>query len=135
MTPEDVVRLHPELHGPPEAPPESGWSLQARPNVLLELGMALVTHPDRTLIVVVGEQRPVSDIGGRNFVRMSGAPAFRAKVANRLRLAGCPVDTTAQDWLSAGDFAALAAYDRRPPGPRGEEHGSGPEAPWKHGEA
>ncbi|MFD7135561.1 CATRA conflict system CASPASE/TPR repeat-associated protein [Streptomyces sp. NPDC059894] len=116
MTPEDVVRLHPDLHEAQEAAHESRWSLQARPNVLLELGMALVTHPDRTVIVVVGDQRPVSDLGGRNFVQMSGAPGFRAKVASRLRLAGCPVDTDGQDWLTAGDFTALTAYDRRPPG-------------------
>lgn len=155
MTPEDVVRLHPELRGPNEAPPEHGWALQARPNVLLELGMALVTHPDRTLIMVAGEQRPVSDIGGRNFVRMADTPEFRAKVANRLRLAGCPVDTTGQDWLTAGDFGALTAYRRRPsdagplshvatqaqpgppslvePGPGG--HGSGAEARRKQQEA
>lgn len=151
MTPEDVVRLHPELRGPNEAPPEHGWALQARPNVLLELGMALVTHPDRTLIVVAGEQRPVSDIGGRNFVRMAGTPEFRAKVANRLRLAGCPVDTTGQDWLTAGDFGALTAHRRRPsdagppspvepgsqpavePGPDG--HGSAAEARRKQQEA
>ncbi|MFJ4621028.1 CATRA conflict system CASPASE/TPR repeat-associated protein [Streptomyces sp. NPDC088812] len=116
MTPEDVVRLHPDLHETQEAAHEARWSLQARPNVLLELGMALVTHPDRTVIVVAGDQRPVSDLGGRNFVQMSGAPGFRAKVASRLRLAGCPVDTDGQDWLTAGDFTALTAYDRRPPG-------------------
>ncbi|MFD4570924.1 CATRA conflict system CASPASE/TPR repeat-associated protein [Streptomyces sp. NPDC058417] len=141
LTPEDVVRLHPDLHEPHGREREAAWGLQARPNVLLELGMALVTHPDRTLLLLAGDQRPPSDLGGRNFVRLSGEPGFRTKVASRLRLAGCPVDTTGQDWLTAGDFGSLDAYDRRPPGTEdppatpGPPPGTAPEADGKRGEA
>ncbi|GII65287.1 hypothetical protein Skr01_53720 [Sphaerisporangium krabiense] len=114
MTPEDVVHLHPDLYEPQESSAEARRALQARPNVLLELGMALAVHPDRTLIMLIGDQRPVTDLGGRNYVRVTGTPDFRVKIANRLRLAGCPVDTTGTDWLTAGDFTALTAHDRTP---------------------
>jgi predicted nucleotide-binding protein len=114
MTPEDVVRLHPELHEPDETDVETQESLQARPNVLLELGMALESHPRATLVLVIGDQRPVTDLGGLNFVRISDTPGCRAKIAARLKLAGCPVDDTGQDWLTAGDFAGLAASRRTP---------------------
>jgi predicted nucleotide-binding protein len=114
MTPEDVVRLHPELHEPGEASAETGASLQARPNVLLELGMALITHPDRTLILVIGNHRPTSDLGGLNYIRISDTPECRSKIASRLRLAGCPVENEGKDWLHEGDFAGLAALHRSP---------------------
>ncbi len=117
MTPEDVVRLHPDLHGPREPAAETGESLQARPNVLLELGMALVTHPDRTLVLMVGDHRPVTDLGGLNFIRIDGTADCRKKVAGRLKLAGCRVADGGQDWLHAGDFAGLAALRRSPQPP------------------
>ena len=114
MTPEDVVRLHPELHGPREVAAETGNSMQARPNVLLELGMALITHPDRTLVLMVGDHRPVTDLGGLNFIRIDGTADCRRKIATRLRLAGCLVDDRGQDWLHAGDLAGLGALRRSP---------------------
>lgn len=117
MTPEDVVRLHPDLHGAREPAAETGESLQARPNVLLELGMALVTHPDRTLVLMVGDHRPVTDLGGLNFIRIDGTTDCRKKVAGRLKLAGCRVADGGQDWLHAGDFAGLAALRRSPQPP------------------
>ncbi len=44
--------------------------MQARPNVLLELGMALAVKPDQTLLVYLGEQRPVTDLGDVNYVQI-----------------------------------------------------------------
>jgi hypothetical protein len=114
LTPDDVVRLHPELHAPNEDPWETRFTMQARPNVLLELGMALAAYGDRTVMVIAGDHRPVADYGGRNFIRLDDSPACRQKIARRLRLAGCPVDDGGQDWLAAGRFADLTAYRRRP---------------------
>lgn len=114
MTPEDVVHLHPELHEPREAAAETADALQARPNVLLELGMALAAHPNGTLVLMVGDHRPVTDLGGINFIRISDTPHCRRKIAGRLQQAGCLVDDSGQDWLSAGNFAGLAALSRRP---------------------
>jgi predicted nucleotide-binding protein len=111
MTPEDVVRLHPELHEKNEAEAEA--ALQARPNVLLELGMALAAHPNGTLVLMFGDHRPVTDLGGINFIRVSDTPGCRRKIAGRLQQAGCLVDESGQDWLSAGNFASLGALRRR----------------------
>ncbi|MFB8077409.1 CATRA conflict system CASPASE/TPR repeat-associated protein [Streptomyces sp. NPDC056013] len=115
MTPDDVVNLHPGLGG--DGGDGTGTGLQARPNVLLELGMALAAYPDRTVIVKAGDQREVTDLGGRNFIRLDADPACRRKIADRLRSAGCRVDDTGQDWLAPGLFAALDAYSRTLPVP------------------
>jgi predicted nucleotide-binding protein len=112
MTPEDVVYLHPELHESGEQEAETSAALQARPNVLLELGMALAAKPAGTLVLLIGEHRPVSDLGGLNFIRIADTPHCRRKIAARLRQAGCLVDDSGSDWLTAGDFASLAAHDR-----------------------
>ncbi|GAA0407982.1 hypothetical protein Acor_80890 [Acrocarpospora corrugata] len=114
MTPDDTVRLHSDLWGPDEHPHETQSGLQARPNVLLEMGMALATYPDRTVILLAGDQRPVNDLGGRNYIRLTDTPTCRAKIANRLQLAGCKVDDSSTDWANSGQFADLAAYRRRP---------------------
>jgi len=114
MTPEDVVHLHPELHEAHEAEAETADALQARPNVLLELGMALAAHPNGTLVLMFGDHRPVTDLGGINFIRVSDTPDCRRKIAGRLQQAGCLIDDSGQDWLSAGNFAGLGALGRHP---------------------
>jgi predicted nucleotide-binding protein len=114
MTPEDIVQLHPELHEPRDADTEVGTTMQARPNVLVELGMALAAKPVGTLVLMLGEQRPVTDLGGIDFIRVTDTPQCRRKIAGRLRQAGCSVDDADGDWLTAGDFANLAALRRVP---------------------
>ncbi|WP_431894514.1 CATRA conflict system CASPASE/TPR repeat-associated protein [Micromonospora haikouensis] len=112
LTPEDQVSLHPDLRLPADTSAEAQPGLQARPNVLLELGMALATYPDRTLVIQVGETRPVADLGGLNFIRLTDSPDCQRKIASRLRQAGCAVDDTGSDWLAPGRFAGLEAYNR-----------------------
>lgn len=114
MTPEDIVRLHPDLHDQPEGPSEMKESMQARPNVLLELGMAYAMKPDQTIILFLGQQRPVTDLGGVNYVQIKRGSDWRSKVASRLELTGCPVDMSGQDWLHAGNFDELDGHDRGP---------------------
>src|SRR5712691_1170067 len=114
MTAEDIVRLHPDLHGRQESQAETADNMQARPNVLLELGMALAVKPDQTLILFIGQQRPVTDLGGLNYIQIQSGSDWRSKVANRLEKAGCPVDRSGQDWLRAGGFDDLAALNRAP---------------------
>jgi predicted nucleotide-binding protein len=82
----------------------AGW-LQARPNVLIEAGMALVSHPTRTIIVVLGSQELPSDISGRHYVRLShtAVPPLH-DLAERLRVAGCETDTTGTIWLDPTRF-------------------------------
>jgi predicted nucleotide-binding protein len=114
LTPEDVVHLHPDLREPGDGPDETSDTLQARPNVLLELGMALAAKPDATLILVVGDHRTVTDLGGMSYVTLSSDPECRSRIADRLRNAGCAVNSGGTDWLKAGDFGGLAARRRRP---------------------
>jgi hypothetical protein len=115
MTPDDIVRLHPDLHGTSEPSAETHDAMQARPNVLIELGMALAVHPKRTIMLVFGDHRPIADVGGRNYVRIADGTDFRARLGNRLILAGCPVSMPPGGrWRMAGDFSSLAAYRRGP---------------------
>jgi predicted nucleotide-binding protein len=79
------------------------WRLQARPNVLFEAGMALATHPSRTVLVVLGDQELPSDLAGRHYVRLGSVRAVR-DLAQRLERAGCPVDLSGDDWLDVGRF-------------------------------
>ncbi|MGA5038849.1 TIR domain-containing protein [Streptomyces capoamus] len=112
LTPDDVVRLHPDLHGRNEPPYETGPTGQPRPNVLIELGMVLMAYPERTVMVEVGELRPIADIAGRNVIRFDGTEAALRKIAERLRLAGCAVDDTRSDWLQTWPYRHLSAYGR-----------------------
>jgi predicted nucleotide-binding protein len=114
LTPEDVVHLHPDLHEPGENASETSDRLQARPNVLLELGMAMGAKPDATLILLAGEHRTVTDLGGMSYVRLSGDAECRTRIANRLRVAGCAVNPVGTDWLTAGNFGGMAAQSRTP---------------------
>lgn len=115
LSPDDVVWLHPELCDDGAADAEARPQLQARPNVLIELGMALAIYPERTIIVQVGNTRQAADIGGLNWVRLDGSADGLNKIASRLARAGCKVDRTGTDWLDLGRFADLAAYTRKPP--------------------
>lgn len=107
FTPDDRAQLDSAL-GQEEA------RLQARPNVLLEAGMALATHPDRTVLVRVGDVALPSNLSGRNFVRLDGTTEQLAALAGRLEAAQCPVDRTGSEWLDTRRFKALTALSRPP---------------------
>ena len=105
MTPDDDVRLRQQFRNDNE-PEEAELIGQARPNVLFEAGRAFGRHAQRTILVEMGELRPFSDVIGRHVVRFDGSAERRHDLAQRLRGAGCPVNTDGNDWLNAGDFAA-----------------------------
>jgi predicted nucleotide-binding protein len=113
LTPDDVVRLHPGLHSQNERAHEVESTLQPRPNVLIELGMALSAYRDRTILIEVGHLRPIADLAGLNSVRFNGGTESIFKIVGRLKLAGCKVDDSGTDWLNAERFSRLDAYDRR----------------------
>ncbi|MFI5590007.1 CATRA conflict system CASPASE/TPR repeat-associated protein [Amycolatopsis sp. NPDC051758] len=114
MTPDDTVMLHPDLADEQDPDSETGVGSQARPNVLVELGMALMAYPQRTIIIEMGSLRAVSDLGGLHVVRFDGSAPAIAKVKSRLRAAGCPVDDSDRSWTDPARFAHLAALKRRP---------------------
>ncbi|AVT28289.1 hypothetical protein C6361_00880 [Plantactinospora sp. BC1] len=113
LTPDDIVELHPTLRGATDSADEHG-SCQARPNVFLELGMALALHPDRTIILEVGTMRRPTDLAGLNYVHMDASGNWLNKMASRLEGAGCPVDRTGDDWRTLDRFNTLAAHERKP---------------------
>jgi predicted nucleotide-binding protein len=94
--------------------------LQARPNVLIEAGMALITHPTRTIIAVLGDQQLPSDLAGRHYVRLRHSDAEPLHdLAQRLADAGCDIDITGTQWLQPGHFP-----DRDSTAPPAVEHPS-----------
>ena len=113
-TPDDVVTLHPNLHGPDEPEHERRPAGQPRPNVLIELGMVLMAYAERTVIVEVGTLRPISDIAGRNVVRFDGSKLAARKITERLKVAGCRVDADGLWRLREEAFQDWDAYHRRP---------------------
>jgi predicted nucleotide-binding protein len=114
LTPDDEVRLHPQLTPDPDQRGEGAWVCQPRPNVLLEAGMALSLHPDRTVLVEVGVTRTPSDLEGVNVVRLDGTAPPLHDLANRLAGAGCSVQTEGTAWLRTQRFADLKARVRLP---------------------
>ena len=111
MTPDDSVRLHPDLVLPGERAFEEEVHCQPRPNVLFEAGMAFGYNPTRTILVEVGTLRPVSDLGGRHTVRLGTEETLKA-LARRLESAGCQVDRSGGDWLNVERFTRLQARSR-----------------------
>lgn len=110
LTPDDIAYLRPE-YASGDDDPERTPTPQARPNVLFEAGMAMGHHPDRTVLVELGTLRPFSDVAGRHAIRLDNSAPKRNDLAQRLRNAGCDVDTSGADWLNAGDFTPPSAPD------------------------
>ncbi len=104
LTPDDDAKLRAAFLAPRDPDHERELTGQARPNVLFEAGMAFGKDPNSTVLVQLGETRPFSDVGGRHVLRLSDTPVSRQEFATKLANAGCNVDTSGTDWLSAGDF-------------------------------
>jgi predicted nucleotide-binding protein len=114
LTPDEEVRLRPALQGQGDL---AAPSLQARPNVFYEAGLAFGRFPERTIVVEAGEMREASDLGGRHAIRVRPGVEWRHDLADRLQTAGCDVDKSGRDWLSVGSFegALDAALDAASP--------------------
>jgi predicted nucleotide-binding protein len=103
ITPDDLVKLRPDLLHEGDGEVERTIYGQARPNVIYEAGYADALGLNRTLIVEIGQSKPFSDIAGRNTLRYDGSPARRNALAQRLRLAGLEPDINGDEWLTVGD--------------------------------
>lgn len=104
LTPDDEARLRKKYRKPRAAGYERRLTGQARPNVLFEAGMAFGRNPQNTVLVQVGVVKEFSDVAGRHILRLANDPTSRQAFATRLANAGCNVDTSGSDWLTAGDF-------------------------------
>jgi predicted nucleotide-binding protein len=114
LTPDDVVQLHPDLVGVREDAHETRTACQPRPNVLMELGIALYAYRERTVVVKAGSIRPIADLGGINYVDFDGSETSRAKLVERLKLIGCPVEDRGAEWRRQSRFEGLDTFGRRP---------------------
>lgn len=112
LTPDDEARLQPIFVAKTDPPHEKQLTGQARPNVLFEAGMAIGKDPNSTVLVQIGEVRPFSDIGGRHVVHLSDQPTSRQELVTKLANAGCNVDTSGTDWLSAGQLSSQPPNNR-----------------------
>lgn len=104
MTPDDEVRLAPEFLKEGEEDTEGRTTRQARPNVIFEAGMAMAYAESRTVLVELGQLKPFSDVGGRHVIRMNDSSERRKELSLRLERAGCCVNSSGTEWLSAGRF-------------------------------
>lgn len=126
FTPDEIAYLRSEYASGP-GDDQTQPAAQARPNVLFEAGMAFGRHPERTILVEMGQVRAFSDVEGRHAVRLDNDLPGRKELAQRLQTAGCDVDLSGDDWLTAGDLSAPQApavnMGRRIPGnrPRGAQ--------------
>lgn len=105
LTGEDMARAGKRYLRPDDTNDEKVLTPQPRPNVLFEAGMALGKYPDRTVLISLGSYRKFSDIDGRHLVHLSNKAPSRQALVDRLKRAGCAVDTdNKSDWLERGDF-------------------------------
>ncbi len=115
FTPDDEARLKEQFRADSDPPHETELTGQARPNVLFEAGMAMARHQDRTVLVELGTLRPFSDTAGRHAIRMDNSTPRRQDLAQRLEIAGCPVNLNGRDWHTAGDFESTVANPLQAP--------------------
>jgi predicted nucleotide-binding protein len=117
LTPDDIVVLHEDLHHDDEHWFEVNKQMQPRPDVLIEIGLALAAYRERLVIVELGPPlRRISNLDGLNVIRFDNVePEIpMGQLVQRLRLAGCAVDESGTEWRRTARFRDLACYKRRP---------------------
>lgn len=108
MTPDDVVYLNPSLLSEEDDEDERGPVGQARPNVILEAGMAIAMLPKRYLFVHIGKVRRISDTAGLNYIQLNDDYDSRERLSSRLETMGLAIKRR-KGWHEAGDLASVLA--------------------------
>lgn len=104
LTPDDEVRLSDSLHRVGEQAFDIQPMGQARPNVLIEIGYALGTRPEKTLLIQIGKNRPMTDLIGHYITEVSSSVDSRRQFIGGLKGAGCQINDSDLRWQTAGDF-------------------------------
>jgi predicted nucleotide-binding protein len=104
LTADDEARLRPALMRVSDAEFENSLMPQPRQNVLFEAGVAYGRDHQRTVLVRIGKQRPMSDLAGHHILTLDDSASAGKAVADALRVAGCSVDISGSDWLTVGTF-------------------------------
>lgn len=103
FSPDEEARLRTKFRGPKDSAKLEG---QSRLNVIFEAGIALGAHPEKTLLVEVGNVRNISDIAGMHIPRLTNDAVSRKDLAERLRKKlKLKVNTTGDYWLKIGNFS------------------------------
>jgi len=103
---DDVVKLRSSFVQPHDGVDDKEITVQARPNVLFEAGMALAGNEGRTVLVQVGKLRKFSDIDGLHITHLDNSAQQKLELVNKLKNAWCDVPdlTENQRWLTIGNF-------------------------------
>jgi predicted nucleotide-binding protein len=107
FTPDDEARLKATFVKTADQAFERNLTGQPRQNVTFEAGMALSKYPGNTVLVRVGNIRPMSDIGGLHILQLADSAATRKSFVSKLKIAGVVLNDDGDDWLSAGEFDSL----------------------------
>lgn len=107
FTPDDEARLKQQFHHDDEPNHETDLTGQARPNVILEAGMAYAKDPNRTIFARIRNLRPISDIAGIHFINLDNQWESRVSLRSRLEKAGVRLDHNAN--LVANDAGTFGA--------------------------
>jgi len=78
--------------------------------------MAMVTHPDQAIFVVLGEIELPCDLAGRAYIRPNGTSEPLSALATRLEHAGCEIDRTGAHWLDGSRFPKRVNIPMSPQG-------------------
>lgn len=92
FTPDDLAKLQDNFLVPRDGNHERNPTGQARPNVILEAGMAYAKAPDRTVFARVGHLREISDISGFNWVDLGNDYDSRDRLRRELAKANVRLD-------------------------------------------
>jgi predicted nucleotide-binding protein len=107
FTPDDEAKLRDKFISRREQAIERRLTGQPRQNVIFEAGMAFSKYPANTILVKVGNLRPMSDVAGLHILNLADSGASRKSFVNKLKIAGVVLNDDGDDWLSAGEFDSL----------------------------
>jgi predicted nucleotide-binding protein len=107
LTGDDEARLKDKFLTPGDQPFERKPTGQPRQNVLFEAGMAFAKYNATTVLVRVGNLRPMSDVAGIHVLHLSDSPTSRKQLVSKLKIAGVVLNDDGDDWLTAGQFDSL----------------------------
>jgi hypothetical protein len=69
--------------------------------------MAFAKYNATTVLVRVGNLRPMSDVAGIHILHLSDSPTSRKQLVSKLKIAGVVLNDDGDDWLTAGQFDSL----------------------------
>jgi predicted nucleotide-binding protein len=107
LTADDDAKLKDRFLTAADQPFERKLTGQPRQNVLFEAGMAFGKLNARTVLVKIGDVRPMSDVAGIHILHLTGSATSRKQFVSKLKIAGVVLNDDGDDWLSAGQFDAL----------------------------